>query len=621
MLARISTFLTCFLIATQQTAALEISEIQGDDHLSPLDGQKVETKGVVTLWTSGKSFYLQSVNPDASAKSSEGIKVFIRNNDQAAELREQLKPGSLVSISGTIDEFRPFPELPIRKWYLSIGENNVVTPIQDQSRDTFRTITEIVDVTDVTVSGTTTLPEPIDFNPPGALNSIAFADSPNTEFDASQYPRDYLESLEGMRVRIPNAMTAGMKKASWTTFSVVSSDHLSTSKMTDTKLPMHQSDHIFPEILTVKSALGQRRFAMSAGTMLGDLVGVISYHNGSYILELETVLEQMDTSEPQKDFVAASGSEQFTIASINVKNLDPKMEMHNIPANFSEDQKRAYSRPDDDIADGKFAAIAEQIANQLKSPSVIGIQEIQDNDGAEITDVISAQETLEMLTKAIIDAGGAEFSYHTLDPMPAHSDGGQPGGNIRNAFLVRKDQAVQITRLKRLFEEPTDSSNPFVGSRKPLEIQFVHNGNKFRVINVHLKSKLGDQGLYSAAEDPKKGSTERRKKQMDTITAHIKAEIDPSNETVILLGDFNDYKESEALMSLRDPALSFVISEDDRGNQHSYSHQFGGIRSAIDFIAVTGQKVEDIENTTYVSGNVDDLKDFSDHNPVWVSFR
>ncbi len=64
-------------IADNDTAPpVRIREIQGDAHISPLNGQRVNNvPGIVTALRSN-GFYLQDPNPDTNDATSEGIFVF-----------------------------------------------------------------------------------------------------------------------------------------------------------------------------------------------------------------------------------------------------------------------------------------------------------------------------------------------------------------------------------------------------------------------------------------------------------------------------------------------------------------------------------------------------------------
>ena len=75
-----------------------------------------------------------------------------------------------------------------------------------------------------------------------------------------------------------------------------------------------------------------------------------------------------------------------------------------------------------------------QIATQLKSPDLMFIQEIQDDTGPTSDGVVGSDLTLTTLTGQIASQGGAQYSFTYISPVDGQ-DGGQPGGNIRQAYL------------------------------------------------------------------------------------------------------------------------------------------------------------------------------------------
>jgi predicted extracellular nuclease len=82
--------------------AVEIAEIQGASHASPLVGQSVQTTGIVTAlrFSGGNGFYLQDPSADADAETSEAIFVFTSSVPTVAV-------GDSLEVVGTVAEFRP----------------------------------------------------------------------------------------------------------------------------------------------------------------------------------------------------------------------------------------------------------------------------------------------------------------------------------------------------------------------------------------------------------------------------------------------------------------------------------------------------------------------------------
>lgn len=86
--------------------------------------------------------------------------------------------------------------------------------------------------------------------------------------------------------------------------------------------------------------------------------------------------------------------------------------------------------PTDEFLD----TVANHIANFLNGPDIVFLQEIQDNSGATDDGVVSANLTLSNLVNAIQSAGGPTYDFVDVDPVN-DEDGGEEGGNIRQAYL------------------------------------------------------------------------------------------------------------------------------------------------------------------------------------------
>lgn len=79
--------------------------------------------------------------------------------------------------------------------------------------------------------------------------------------------------------------------------------------------------------------------------------------------------------------------------------------------------------------------VAEHIAVSLKTPDFMFLQEIQDNSGSKDDGTVDATLTLSNLVAAIANAsGGVQYSFIDINPIDGQ-DGGEPGGNIRQAYL------------------------------------------------------------------------------------------------------------------------------------------------------------------------------------------
>ena len=78
--------------------------------------------------------------------------------------------------------------------------------------------------------------------------------------------------------------------------------------------------------------------------------------------------------------------------------------------------------------------VAGHISNLLRTPDIMFIQEIQDNSGPTDDGTVDANVTLTTLVNAIAAISNVTYQFASINPVDGQ-DGGQPGGNIRTAFL------------------------------------------------------------------------------------------------------------------------------------------------------------------------------------------
>ena len=82
-----------------------------------------------------------------------------------------------------------------------------------------------------------------------------------------------------------------------------------------------------------------------------------------------------------------------------------------------------------------ISKIAAHVAQHLHTPDILFVQEIQDDSGSRNDGTVLANRTLKALADAIKKAsGGVQYDFVNVEPED-NKDGGQPGGNIRVAYL------------------------------------------------------------------------------------------------------------------------------------------------------------------------------------------
>lgn len=82
--------------------ALTIAQIQGNGLLSPHNGKRVVTEGIVTAIKFNNGFFLQAANDDGDPTTSEAVFVFTSSAPPATAA-----VGNRVRVTGTVEEFTP----------------------------------------------------------------------------------------------------------------------------------------------------------------------------------------------------------------------------------------------------------------------------------------------------------------------------------------------------------------------------------------------------------------------------------------------------------------------------------------------------------------------------------
>ena len=325
-------------------------------------------------------------------------------------------------------------------------------------------------------------------NPSGELRgqlSPRIEGSPNT-YDPETNGIDFYETLEGMLVEVQNPLAVSGTNRFGEIFTVADNGENATG-LSDRGTINISPDDFNPERIQIqldRDILPGFEALVNVGDFLENVTGVVGYSFGNYeVLATETFGSTEAFLAPETTELTA-GANQLTVASYNVLNLDSVVEN---PENTEDGEDDV----DDDVANGRFNTIANQIVNNLQSPDIVALQEIQDNDGAEISDVVAADVTLQTLVDAIAAAGGPTYEFFEVAPENG-ADGGQPGGNIRVAYLYN-DERVDLVEgsVERLgSEDPA-----FEDSRKPIETTFQFNGEEVTVVNNHFSSKGGSSPL------------------------------------------------------------------------------------------------------------------------------
>lgn len=560
-----------------------IMEIQGAGHATQLKDVKVATEGIVTAIQSN-GFYIQDPHGDGDANTSDGLFVFTGAGNPLKPATGDI--GKLARVTGTADEF-------FNK-------------------------TQLTAVSSVSLSETQLTIAPTVIGTGGVLPPDRIVDDAGSlVFDRTLHGRDFYESLEGMLVTLPDAVATGELFQQFGEFYAVGNRGANATAMNsrggitisaDAAADNPLGGDFNPERIQIDPNLATGSAPLvQMGDRIGDVTGVLDYDFNDYsIRPLAPVVGEAGGLIAESSSLMG-GANQLTIATYNVLNLDPNDADGN-----------------QDIANGQFAKIASQIVNQLRSPDIIGLQEIQDASGSINNGVTSGALTLQTLVDAIVAAGGPRYQF--IDsPVEDNTSGGEPGGNIRPAFLYNPERVGLVSGSVKVLED-LDGDDAFFDSRNPLEATFDFRGNKMTVINNHLSSKGGSDPLFGENQPPANGSLDQRIAQATFLRDYVSSRLASHPDAkLVLLGDLNEFQFYEPLQILQQKLteLSTLAGVGPTDLTDIYSYNFEGNSQLLDHILISdwlrafGLPEFDLVhlNTGFTFGTVP-----SDHDPLLARF-
>ena len=503
-----------------------IYEIQGEGHISAYNGQPVVTTGIVTS-VAFNGFYLQDAAGDGNARTSDGIFVFTGGAPAVAA-------GDSVEVTGTVTEFQP------GALGLSITEIEAFGPGA------------------ITVqSSGNVLPAALVIGSGGVLPPTEVIDDDGLVYDPENDGIDFYESLEGMLVTVDAPLVVHNSTTQFGETFVVASGGDGATGINDRGGITISDGDMNPERIMIVADDGQ---VHTQGDRLADVTGIMTYGFDHYrLLATEDVVVTSDVTVSQETTSLDGGRDHLTVASYNLQNLGP-----------------------DDSAQ-KFDLLADDIVFSLLAPDIIAVQEMQDGNGLNGTDPLSAEATAQMLIDAIAANGGPQYVYVEIAPATAGSTGGEPGGNIRNGYFYNPDRVSLIEGSLALITDPA-----FDGSRRPLVGTFGFNGEDVTLINVHFTARLGGPPAWGADQPAADAGDGSRTAQATAVRGYVNDALtgDPSLHFGVL-GDLNGFWFEDAVAALEAGGvmtdLHRLLPEEER-----YTARFDGNAQGIDHIIVTG---------------------------------
>ncbi|MEU4211975.1 endonuclease/exonuclease/phosphatase family protein [Streptomyces sp. NPDC026206] len=572
---------------------VRIHDIQGTTRISPLAGRQVaDVPGIVTAvknFGSARGFWVQDPQPDKDDATSEAVFVFTGKDAPAVAV------GDRVLVSGTVGEYYPGGEAAGLQSVTQLTKPGVTVQSSGNA------LPAAVRLRPSTVPAT--------YAPDAHGGSIE-----KLPLKPGRYALDRYESLEGMRVEVRDAPVVG-----------ATSEHKDLWVTTD---PRHNrterggtvyGSYRDPNAGRVKVVsllpYAQHPFPVAnvGDKLAGTTAGPLDYDNfGGYTVQA-TELGTLEDHKLQRETTRKQKSDELAVATYNVENLSPK------------------------TPQAKFDRLAAALVTNLASPDVVALEEVQDDNGTTNDGVVDAGQTLKKLTDAVAAAGGPAYQWRQINPVDGQ-DGGQPGGNIRTAFLFNparvsfKDvpggDATTAVKAVREGGKAALSASPgridpantaWANSRKPLAGQFSFRGRDVFVIANHFNSKGGDQGLDSRFQPPARSSETQRNRQAQAVNAFVKQLLAADRHAnVIVAGDLNDYQFSPALKALTaGGVLNDLVGRLPKKERYGYVYQ--GDSQVLDHI-LTSRSLGRVDYDI-VHVNAEFADQASDHDPQVLRWK
>ncbi|MEK4711920.1 DUF6359 domain-containing protein [Sporosarcina sp. FSL K6-5500] len=579
------------------TDSLQIHDIQGEGHTSTFENKTVEgIEGIVTysFELSGSTYYTIQT-PDALAdnnpNTSEAILLY------SGKSAWPIQVGDLVAVSGKVSEYAIDGYDDRQTTDMKTTQINV----RDDQSGKVKVVKKNVELPAPIIIDKNNLPtEHIDSD-----NLAVF----NPDVDAL----DFWESLEGMRVQVGD-VKAVAPQDNGDLVTVLESKK--TNSLHGGLLLEENNQNADRIQFRLEPNGTARSFEVATGDKFkGPIVGVVGYSYQNY--KIYASLDEMKAKHSKgnakpEETTIVKADDKLTIGSYNLEN-------------FSNNKKST--------TDDKAEKLARAIATDMQSPDVVGVTEVQDNNGQDAGNS-DASESYGRLIAEIKKAGGVNYEYANIDPVN-NQDGGAPNANIRVGFLYNPAR-VTLTKGNPEGDATTavgykdgkltvnpgriDPANAaFNSSRKPLAAQFDFKGESVIVIANHWNSKNGDTPLFGQKQPPVYGSEVQRHKIANIVNDFVKdVKTQNPKANIVSLGDFNDFQFSETLKIHEGDNMTNMINKVNTADRYSYV--FGGNSQVLDHILVTNNLVDKTEiDILHINADFTDMAGrASDHDPVLV---
>jgi uncharacterized repeat protein (TIGR01451 family) len=591
-----------------------ICQIQGSGTTSPVTGQSVTTRGIVTGLKAGSSggFFIQDDACDADPNTSNGVFVFTGSSVPAAAV-----VGNNVQVGGTVQEFIPSADLN-----------------QKPETELSGTITASV------LSTGNPLPSPVTITAADTLvNNV-----------------ENLERYEGMRVTVPSLTVVAPTQGTITEpTETVASNGVFYGVVTGVARPFREpgvnaSDPLpagsganvprfdeNPERIRIDSDAqpGTTALNVSVGAVLTNVTGPLDYGFRTYTILPDTTLVGTGVSPTA---APTPNADEFTVASFNMERFF------------------------DTVADGESGAptLTQAAFDKRLNKASLIIRNIQ-----HYPDVIGVEE-MEKLSTLQSVAAKVNSDAQTIDGLPnpnyvAYLVEGNDIGGIDVGFLVKESRitTVDVTQIELAgcnsatptscytYTNPNTGGQELLNDRPPLVLRATVNrpvlygggAIPFTVIVNHLRSlsSIDDDVTVNGTGTAGSRVRAKRKAQAEFLANYIQSRqtADP-NEKIITVGDMNAFRINDGYVDMIGTILGTPSPDDQtvvpgdgadlvNPNQtdlidtlsadQRYSYSFDGNAQVLDHVIVNPNALAILNRFAYAREDADQpVKDYEDGN-------
>ena len=516
-------------LSVNGAATTPIYTIQGTGTASPLVGSTVTTSGIVTGFTNN-GFFLQDPAGDGNSATSDGLFVF-RNGTALSTFAL----GDNVSVTGAISEYK------------SVSDTGLFT------------ITELTLSSYSITSHTNPLPAAVELNPPYVRGS-----STNYADDLA-----YLEARESMRVKVTGCALVVAPSNAYYEYAVVNPANGAYQVTGSGSDEYHVFQRDFGTNFDQRGLLLGVDDADTSGTStattygfrsnvkttdcVSGIVGPLDNNFGAYKIQPQKndpAANPVVTSGPgtYKPLPSLTNANDFRITSFNVENYFDTV-------NLGRSGEVVLTQNE---LDQKTAKIAHTIVDGLKSPALIGLEEVENTTVLDaLTNGTGQSAGYDNLANL-----GATYNYIFRDGQPSLGD--DPRGidvallynparvtiNNTHYFNCTPNGGGSINDTNTTFtcaEDDETTTGTKLFPRRPMIVDLTYTattGDSIRlaVIVNHFKSK------GSCTEPVTLDCTPERTNEARELAKYIDGTVVRRiGSNVVVLGDLNDFENSQPI--------------------------------------------------------------------------